>query len=305
MTSSLRGRSSVPVRTVCIPKAGQREHDRGAGRRRRPTSDRALEHLGQDRSPRRGSRRCCCAGRAGTGTRPFSMRSPSHGEHGRHDGDRADHRDRDDHDRADAERGEGAPAGEEHAGHGDHHGEAGDEHGAARGRGRRVDRLELARARAPSPRARGAGRTACSRRPPPGRRAGPPSSRCRPSGTNWLGIATRPSVAMTAVSPSSSGTPAATSAPKARIEDDQRDRQREQLGLLEVVLERLRERLVGAGAAELRRRRRSGCAALTLVDRRRRPGRSRLLVWSSSPRTLNSTSTERPSLEIWPSLPLA
>ena len=36
-------------------------------------------------------------------------------------------------------------------------------------------------------------------------------------GTNWLGIATRPSVAMTAVNPSSSGTPAATSAPKARM----------------------------------------------------------------------------------------
>ena len=36
-------------------------------------------------------------------------------------------------------------------------------------------------------------------------------------GTNWLGMATRPSVAMTAVRPSSSGTPAATSAPKARM----------------------------------------------------------------------------------------
>ena len=34
-------------------------------------------------------------------------------------------------------------------------------------------------------------------------------------------------------------------------------------------------------------------------------GSMRLLVWSSSPRTLNSTSTERPSLETWPWLPLA
>ncbi len=36
-----------------------------------------------------------------------------------------------------------------------------------------------------------------------------------PSGTIWLGSATRPSVAITAVNPSSSGTPAATRAPKA------------------------------------------------------------------------------------------
>ena len=69
-------------------------------------------------------------------------------EHRRHDGDRAEHRDRDDDDRADAERGEDAVAGEQHAGHRDHHRQAGDDHGAARGR--RGDRDRLARAAAAS-----------------------------------------------------------------------------------------------------------------------------------------------------------
>ena len=47
-----------------------------------------------------------------------------------------------------------------------------------------------------------------------------------------------------------------------------------------------------------------GLPALTLATEAT-IGSMRLLVWSSSPRTLNSTSTERPSLETWPSLPLA
>ena len=61
------------------------------------------------------------------------------------------------------------------------------------------------------------------------------------SGIRWLGIASRPIVANTAVSASSSGSPAATSAPKREDQDDQGDRHREEAGGLEVVDDRLVE----------------------------------------------------------------
>ena len=66
-------------------------------------------------------------------------------------------------------------AGEEHAGHRDHHREAGDQHGAARGRRGGLERPRLAMRRRAAPRARGAGRTASSRRRRPGRSAARPS----------------------------------------------------------------------------------------------------------------------------------
>ena len=76
---------------------------------------------------------------------------------------------------------------------------------------------------------------------------------------DWLGSATSPIVASTAESASSSGTPAATSEPNATSEDHQRDRQRQLLGLLEVLVEDAAERLAGAASPNSSIRR-SGCA---------------------------------------------
>ena len=58
-------------------------------------------------------------------------------EQGRQDGQRTEHGDGDHEDRRDAERGERAVAGQEHARHRHHHREPGDEHRAARRRGGR------------------------------------------------------------------------------------------------------------------------------------------------------------------------
>ena len=86
-------------------------------------------------------------------------------------------------------------------------------------------------------------------------------------------------------------------------QDEQRDREAEELRALEVVVERGAERLVGGGVAELL----DPQVGVRLL--RRRGGRQRgvddLVVRSSSSGMLNVTSAERPSLEIWPSLPLA
>ena len=95
----------------------------------------------------------------------------------REHGQRAEHGDRDDEDRAGRHRGERLVAGEVHPGHRHDHGEAGDQHRAARGRGGGLERRLLVTAGAPAPRARGACRTASSRRRPPCRSAARPRRR--------------------------------------------------------------------------------------------------------------------------------
>jgi hypothetical protein len=86
-------------------------------------------------------------------------------------------------------------------------------------------------------------------------------------------------------------------------QDQQRDRQREELGLLEVLVERLGERLVRARVAELldpqlRVRALGGGGGGERAS-------TRSLATSSSPWSLKVTSAERPSRESWPALPLA
>ena len=93
-------------------------------------------------------------------------------QQGRQHGQRADHRDGDDHDRAGRERGEIRDPAQVHPGHRDHHGEAGDEHRAARGRRGGLDGGVVAPVRRRAPRAPASGRTGCSPRPRPCRRAG-------------------------------------------------------------------------------------------------------------------------------------
>ena len=122
-------------------------------------------------------------------------------------------------------------------------------------------------------------------------------------GTNWLGSATRPSVAITAVSPSSSGTPAATSAPKARTRMISVIGSESVSAFLKSSANDFESALLALASPNCA----DEDARVAGLDRRRprpRSGRS-LRRWSSSPRSLKSTSTERPSLETWPSLPLA
>ncbi len=122
-------------------------------------------------------------------------------------------------------------------------------------------------------------------------------------GTNWLGIATRPSVAMTAVSPSNSGTPAATSAPKARIRMISVIGSERNSAFLKSSENDFESALLALAPPNWPTKT-FGLAAFAFTTDSM-TGSMRLLVWSSLPRTLNSTSTERPSFESWPSLPLA
>ena len=172
------------------------------------------------------------------------------------DGERAEHRDRDDEHRADGERREHRVAGEEHAGHGDHHGQAGDR---AR-RGRRSRR----RTRAPPRRAAGVAllhlapqvehrvvdadgeadqqhdRVRSTRRP----------------GSSWLIGPSRPSVADDGGEREQQRHAGGDERAERDDQDQQRDRQREELGLLEVVLEGLRR-----APCRRWRRRTARCAA--------------------------------------------
>ena len=117
------------------------------------------------------------------------------------DRDRGEHRHRDDGHRRDRERGEGRVAAEQHPGHRRDHRHPGDEHGAARGRRRgRQGRLR----EPPGPcarRARGAGRTASSRRPTARPTRTTTAETLGSIGTSWLGNASRPIVASTAEKP--------------------------------------------------------------------------------------------------------
>ena len=85
-------------------------------------------------------------------------------------------------------------------------------------------------------------------------------------------------------------------------QDQQRERQRQRLGLLEVLAERLLERLLAGGRADL----------LDAQVRGARPGRPRWprasrrrarAASSSSPAISNDSSAERPSSETWPVAP--
>ena len=111
----------------------------------------------------------------------------------------------------------------------DQDGQAGDDDRAADGRRRDLERGRRIAARARVRRGRGERRTASSRRRPRARSTGSRRrSRWRPARSGTRDPAA-PSAATTEVTPSSSGTEAATSAPNASTRIEQRDREREQL----------------------------------------------------------------------------
>ena len=122
-------------------------------------------------------------------------------------------------------------------------------------------------------------------------------------GTIWLGSATRPSVAMTALNPSSSGMPAATRAPNATMR------------MISVIGSDSFSAFLKSSENDFDR-------AFSALASPNSPTKTPLFcaftrstaattgsiasaVWSVSPRTLKVTRTERPSLAIWFSLPLA
>ena len=141
-------------------------------------------------------------------------------------------------------------AGEEHAGHRDHHGEARDQHGAAGGRGGRLERRLGARAG-----------VALLHLAPQVEHAVVDADReadeqhdggDRLVERDDLGDrAEQPDRAHHRGQREQQRQPGGDERAERDDQDDQRDRQREELGLLEVVLERLRERLVRARVAEL------------------------------------------------------
>jgi hypothetical protein len=119
-----------------------------------------------------------------------------------------------------------------------------------------------------------------------------------PSGTIWLGSADRPSVAITAVSPSSSGTPAATSAPKASSRmtsvigsESFSALPKSSLNAWESALDALAEPNSPTWTPGFARATR--CTPSTI-------GEIASSAWVAVPRSLNVTSTERPSRETWP-----
>jgi hypothetical protein len=172
------------------------------------------------------------------------------GQHGREHGDRAEHGDGDHEDGPDREAGEHDAAGEEHAGHGDHHRQAGDDHRLARGRGRELERV-LAGAPgvallhlAPQVEHRvvDADRQAYEQHHRAGRlvERDELADRRHQAERDHHGR-----------QPEEERDQGGEDRAEGHDEDDQRDREGEELGLLEVVLERLRDRLLGAGVAEL------------------------------------------------------
>jgi hypothetical protein len=120
---------------------------------------------------------------------------------------------------------------------------------------------------------------------------------------NWLGIATRPSVAMTAVNPSSSGMPAATSAPNASTRMTSVIGSDSVSAFLKSSLKDLSIALLALASPNWPTNT-SGLSALTFATAAI-TGSTSFSVRSLSPLSWNLTSTERPSLETWPSLPLA
>ena len=136
-------------------------------------------------------------------------------------------------------------------GHRDDDRAAGDDHRAPGGRRRDLHRVQRGCGPWPAPPAPGGRRTASSRRRRPCRSAGSRSRWCRSTGSRCEASADRPIAAATEDSASSTGTAAASSAPNVDDQDDQGHRQAEHLGLLEVPVVRVAERLVDGRAADL------------------------------------------------------
>ena len=122
-------------------------------------------------------------------------------------------------------------------------------------------------------------------------------------GTMWLTPATRPSVPSTALRPSSSGMPAATSAPKVTRRMSS-VAGRESDSALEESLASWSASALFTLAPPNCPTKTSGLASLTLSTAVI-VGLTSSSVLASSPLRSNSTSTERPSLETWPSLPFS
>ena len=150
-------------------------------------------------------------------------------------------------------------AGEEHAGHRGHDGEAGDEHRAAGGGGCGLEGGLRATCRRAVPHARASRRTASSRRRRRGRSAGSRRRCCCRPGTTGSAAPIRPIVANTEVRPSSSGMPAATSAPKAKSRISSVTGRESSPAFCEVLAEDVVDLLVDRRVADLAHRQ-AGCA---------------------------------------------
>ena len=172
------------------------------------------------------------------------------GENSGHDRDRAEHRDGDDDDRPDAERRPDRVAREQHARHRDHHRQPGDDHCATRCRRRRRDRLERARA---------AG-SLLALAAQVEERVVDSDGQADEQHDRRDRVVHRQDVAEEVDDPERAhhGRQAeqqrdarGDQRPEGQQQDQQRDRQREGLSLREVLTGRVRDRLLGAGVAEL------------------------------------------------------
>ena len=237
------------------------------------------------------------------GTRPFSTLSPSLESTAGRTVTEPSTATRDDEHRADGHRGEDGVAGDQHAGHRDQHGHAGDEHGLAGGRGGELERglvgapgvALLHLAPEVEHRVVDADREADEQhdaRGGVGHRDDLADRREQAERAHHGGEAEQQRHA------------GGDERAEGDDEDQQRDRQRERLGPLEVLLEGRVERLGGADASPNCSMRSSGCAFCAAAVAASEAS-TRSSDWSTSPGTLKVTSAERPSLEIWPSLPLA
>ena len=155
--------------------------------------------------------------RQSSGTRGRSTQRPSLASSAGSTVSEPSHRDGDHQDRADGQGGEDHVVGEEQAGHRDDHREAGDHHGVPGGLGGDLHRVQRRTGPWPVPRAPAGRRTASSRRRPPCRSAGSRWPWCPWPGTRWEARVDSPIAAATEESASSTGTPAAISAPNATI----------------------------------------------------------------------------------------
>ena len=204
-----------------------------------PQSDRAAQHARRRPRPRSATRR-----RAGAQAReerdPAAVDAVAElRQHGRQHGQRADERDRDHQHGAHAERREDLRAHEEHARHRGHHHRS--RRSAPRGptSRRRPGAHRRASARARAPRARGAGRTASSRRRRPGRSSRITELIDSSTRIRWLNSAVSPSAAEHRGDAEQQRDAGGDERAEGEDEDQQRHRQRGHLGLLEVVADAL------------------------------------------------------------------
>jgi hypothetical protein len=209
---------------------------------------RPREHAVEDRTPE--------ARLAAVGLQPVQERDAplldavaELGQQRRQDRDRADHGHRHHHDRAGGKRRERLAAGEVHARHRDHDREAGDEHRpAGRGRGGLQRRIGAASGRALLALA-----TQVEAVVDADRQADEQDDR-RDRLVDRQRLAQQrdePDRGADRRQREQQRQPGRDERAERDHEDEQRDRQRQRLGLLEVLLEDLAERLAGAGVAEL------------------------------------------------------